>query len=155
MKVDSSASYFLRQQAALRAAGVCALVLAAVVLGGCSAAGETSGSRTIDVSEVPFTFNVPADFTKEPVDQFDSRGDVVAAAGIDKLDLIAVRRIAPGVRVPQGDVAHVVQGHRVSSRLHAFKVGKQRWAIECQWASDRRTKVLDACREAVGSIVRR
>jgi hypothetical protein len=147
MKVDSSASYFLRQ--------IPAFALLALTIGGCSAAGETSGARTIDDRDVPFTFQVPADFTKEPVDQFDSRGDVLAAAGVDKLDLIAVRRIAPGVRLPKGDVPHVVQGHRVSSRLHGIDVGGERWAIECQWQPDRRAKVLDACREAVGSIVRR
>jgi hypothetical protein len=130
-------------------------VLAALALGGCSAAGETSGSRTFSDGEVPFTFDVPADFTKQPVDQFDSRGDVVAAAGVDKLDLIAVRRIPEGVSVPSGDVAHDVQGHAVASRLHDFTVGGRRWAIECQWTPDRRKKVLDACREAVGSITRR
>lgn len=130
-------------------------IAVACVLAGCSAAGETSGSRTIDDSDVPFTFKVPADFTKEPVDQFDSRGDVVVAAGVDKLDLIAVRRIAPGVKVPVGDVPHTVQGQSVTSRLRLELVGRDRWAIECQWRPDRRAKVLDACREAIGSIARR
>ena len=127
--------------------------LLALAIGGCSAAGEASGERTVDESGVPFTFRVPADFTEEPIDDFDSRGDVLAAAGIDKVDLIAVRRLVPGAAAPRGDVPHVVQGHAVKSRLH--EVPGSGFAIECQWRPDRRDKVLDACRTAVGSIERR
>src|SRR4051812_36258460 len=123
MKVDSSASYFLRQ--------IAPAALAALEIGGCSAAGETSGARTFKDSDVPFTFHMPADFTKESVDEFDSRGDVVAAAGVDKLDLIAVRRIPTGVRVPSGDVAHTVQGKSVTSRLYALVIGGPRLAGAC------------------------
>ena len=132
-----------------------ALALAAVAIGGCSVAGEPTGARTFSDDQLPFTFHIPADFTKESVDQFDSSGDVVAAAGVDKLDVIAVRRIPAGGSVPSGDVAHRVQGNAVVSRLHAFDAGGERWAIECQWTPERRAKVLDACAEAVGSITRR
>ena len=142
--MDSSASYFLRQ--------LPAAALVAVAVGGCSAAGEASGERTIDESGVPFTFRVPADFTVESVDQFDSRGDVVAAAGIDKLDVIALRRLIPGEVLPKGDIPHRVQGHSVTSRLHVVDPG---WAIECQWLAERRQRVLDACATAVGSVKRR
>jgi hypothetical protein len=145
MKVDSSASYFLRQ--------IVPAVLVAAAIGGCSAAGEASGERTIDDASAPFTFRVPADFTEESVDDFDTRGEVLAAAGIDKLDVIALRRLGPGQRVPRGDVPHRVQGEAVTSRLH--EVPGSGFAIECQWRPDRRDKVLDACRTAVGSIARR
>ena len=132
-----------------------ALMLISLAVGGCSASGESTGSHTFSDDAVPFTFHVPVEFTKESVDQFDTRGDVVSAVGVDKVDVIAVRRIPPGVPLPRGDVRHVVQGQAVTSRLHGLTVGGQRWAIECQWTSDRRAKVLDACRQAVGSITRR
>ena len=127
----------------------------ATAIGGCSAAGEPSGARTVSDAQVPFTFKVPADFTKASVDQFESRGDVVAAVGVDKLDVVAVRRLPATAKVPRGDVPHRTFGQAVTSRLHAFTVAGQRWAIECQWRPDRREKVLDACRQAIGSITRR
>ena len=143
--MDSSASYLLRQ--------IPALALVATAIGGCSAAGEASGERTIDDSAAPFTFRVPADFTEEPVDEFDTHGDVVAAAGIDKLDVIALRRVVAGQPVPRADMPHRVQGEAVTSRLH--EVPGSGFAIECQWRPKKRDKVLDACRTAVGSVERR
>ena len=145
--MDSRASYFLRQ--------LPVVALASVALAGCSASGEPSGDRTFSDSDVPFTFRIPVDFTTESVDQFDSRGDVVAAAGIDKVDVVAVRRVAAGVTLPRGDVAHVVQGKAVTSRLHEVSAGGGRWAIECQWTADRRKKVLHACDEAFATVKRR
>src|SRR4051794_4841097 len=144
MKVDSSASYFLRQ--------IPLLALAAAALGGCSAAGESTGEHTISASGGPITFRVPVEFTKESVDEFDTRGEVVLAAGVDKLDVVALRQVAPGIPLPRGDLRHRVQGRSVTSRLHAIPGG---WALECQWTAERRTKVLDACGRAVGSIQRR
>ncbi len=134
------------------------IVLAALAcagLAGCSAAGEATGDRTFSDDDVPFTFRVPAEFIEASIDQFDSRGDVVAAVGIDKLDVIAVRRLARGVSVPRGDVAHEVQGRSVVSRLHVVRVRSERWAIECQWQAESRDDVLDACATAVDSISRR
>ena len=139
--MDSSAPYYRRQAAALAAL--------ALALGGCSAAGDATGDRTFSARAVPFTFLLPADFTKAAVDQLNSRGDVVAGAGIDKLDVIAVRRIPAARRLPGGPIAHRVRGVAVTSTLHRVPIPG--WAIECQWTAARRARVLVGCREAVAS----
>ena len=58
----------------------------AVALGGCDVAGDPTGTKTFSEDGVPFTFRIPADFTVAPVDRGDTRGDVVAAAGLTKVD---------------------------------------------------------------------
>ncbi len=133
-----------------------AAAAAALALGGCSGdLGQGGGDRTVSAAQVPFTFTVPAAFSRESIDELASRGDVLAAVGIDKVDVIAVRRIPPGTTVPRGDVRHRVLGHAVASRLHAFTAGGQRWGLECQWTPEHRADVLKACRQAIGSISRR
>lgn len=119
-------------------------------LGGCEVAGEAGGNRTFSSRGVPFEFQVPSDFTDAPIDQGDSRGDVVAGTGTDKLDVIAVRRVGRA-KLPAGPVAHVVQGSTVISVLHPVADG---WAIECQYRPERASSILSACRGAVESVRR-
>jgi hypothetical protein len=128
-----------------------AAALLAAALGGCNAAGEPGGDKTFSDKRVPFTFDIPAEFTKAPIDNGDSRGDVVAGAGISKLDVIAVRRT--GKRpLPSGAVTHEVQGRTVISELHP--VAGTGYAIECQYQPAEATKVRDACRTALATIRR-
>lgn len=128
-----------------------AALAAALALGGCAAAGEPGGTKTFSDRGVPFTFEVPVDFTKASVDEGATRGDVVAAAGISKLDVIAVRRVGAEA-LPSGPVAHVVRGQRVTSELHRAPGG---YAIECQYTPARAQQVRDACRTALRTIRRR
>jgi hypothetical protein len=121
-------------------------------LGGCNAAGEPGGTRTYSNAQVPFTFLVPIDFTNASIDQGDTRGDVVAGAGLTKVDVIAVRRLG-GAAPPAGPVAHSVEGHAVTSEVHRVYGGG--WALECQYTSDRAKTVRDACRQAIASVKRR
>jgi hypothetical protein len=100
---------------------------------------------------VPFTFALPAEFTKAPIDLADSRGDVVAAAGLSKVDLIAVRRVGSR-KPPTGPVTHVVQGRKVTSEVHP--VDDTGFAIECQYTQERAKDVREACAEAVDSVER-
>lgn len=135
------------------AARLAALVLVAAVAGGCNAAGDPSGTKTFSDKHVPFTFRIPADFTKAPIDQGDTRGDVVAAAGLTKFDVIAVRRARGGIIVTSGgEMPHTVQGHEVVSELHPVLDG---YVLECQYTPERAKKVRAACREAVASVTRR
>jgi hypothetical protein len=129
-----------------------AAALAALALGGCSAAGEAGGERTLAHPGVPFTVQVPADFTPAGVDEENSRGDVVAGVGLDKLDVVAIRRLAPDARLPSTDVTHRVEGATVTSRVRRVAPG---WAIECQWRAERRRRVLDACRHALATVARK
>jgi hypothetical protein len=125
--------------------------LCAAPLAGCNAAGEPSGERTFSDKSVPFTFEMPADFTKASVDDANSRGDVVAAAGVSKVDVIAVRR--PGsAALPAGPVAHAVLGEQVTSELHRVRDG---YALECQFTAAHRKKILDACARALATIAPR
>lgn len=135
--MDSSASYFLRQ--------LPAAVLAAAALGGCSAS-EGAGTSELTFSEpgVPFSFRVPAEFTAAPVDELNSRGDVVALRALDKTSVIAVRRVGGRLTVRR-DTRLRVLGREVTSRV--IPVGRG-WALECQWTADRRSRVLAACRRA-------
>jgi len=110
------------------------------------------GTRTFSDHDVPFRFLVPADFTDAPIDQGDSRGDVVAGAGIDKLNLIAARRVGRE-KLPAGPVTHVVQGSTVISVLRRVRVDG--WALECQYRPERARSILAACRRAVDSVTRR
>jgi hypothetical protein len=126
------------------------LALAALTLGGCSLAGEPTGSTVFSDADVPFSFDLPADFTEAPVDQSDTRGDVVAAAGLTKVDVVAVRRL-PRSRIPAGPVRHRVMGHAVTSLVHAVP-GRPGWALECQYTSERRGAILGACGQALRSV---
>jgi len=137
---------------------VMAALLLAAALGaaGCNASGETATTRTFSDRAVPFTFTVPADFTDESIDEGNSRGDVVAAAGLTKVDVIAVRRIDDhllpiGGTVP---VAHEVLGHAVKSQLRPVP-GFRGWFLECQYTAERTAKVRDACARAISSVKRR
>jgi hypothetical protein len=123
-------------------------LLSAARLAGCNAAGEPSGARTFSDENVPFTFEIPADFTNASVDDANSRGDVVAAAGVSKVDVIAVRR--PGsATLPAGPIAHTVLGEHVTSELHRVRDG---YALECQYTPAHRRKILDACARALATI---
>jgi hypothetical protein len=128
-----------------------ALILAAA-LAGCNAAGQSTSDVTYRNPNVPFTMRVPADFTKASIDHGDTSGNVVAAVGLTKVDVIAVRRT--GARsLPAGPLSHRVQGHAVTSELHAVDGGG--WAIECQYTSEGAKTVRDACRRAIASVRRR
>ena len=119
-----------------------------VLLAGCGATPEVTENRRVSPESLPFTLEVRADFTEESVDQADSRGDVVVAFGISKLDVIAVRRVG-GQELPEGPVEHEVQGDTVTSELFPIADG---YAIECQYREDRADTVRSACRDTVESV---
>jgi hypothetical protein len=130
-------------------------LILAVAAGGCDAAGDPTGSKTFSAKDGPvkFTFRLPADFTKAPIDEGDTRGNVVAAAGLTKIDVIAVRRVRGGDTVRAGvAIRHEVQGHEVFSELHPLGDG---YALECQYTPEQAEKVRAACRDAVASVARR
>ena len=118
------------------------------LLAGCEADPELTETRRVSHDDLPFTLEVRTDFTEESVNQGDTRGDVVLALGISKLDVIAVRRVG-GQELPKGPVEHEVQGETVTSELFAVADG---YAIECQYRDDRAETVRSACREAVESV---
>lgn len=128
-----------------------ALVLAAP-LAGCNAAGDPTGATRYSNPQVPFTFEVPADFTKASIDEANSRGAVIAAVGLTKVDVIAVRRTLAGA--PTGPVAHRVLGQSVTSELHPVP-GVPGWTIECQYTAGRATKIRNACADALRTVRRR
>lgn len=101
--------------------------------------------------DLPFTLEVRTDFTEESVDQGDTRGDVILALGISKLDVIAVRRVGSR-ELPTGPIEHEVQGETVTSELFEVADG---YAIECQYRDDRADTVRSACRETVASVTMR
>ena len=119
-----------------------------LLLAGCNAIGEADATRTVPDDDVPFTFEVPATFTVETVDEANSRGDVLVAAGLSKVDVIAVRRVA---RVVEGRQHHEVLGHAVTSEVHPV-AGEDSLAIECQYTGERADEVRTACREALESV---
>ena len=130
-----------------------ALLLLAIALAGCDAAGQAGGTRTWSNPHVPFTFRVPTDFTNAAIDQGDTRGTVVGATGLTKVDVVAVRRAS----APAGGaapVAHRVQGHDVRSELWPVP-GWGGWALECQYTPDFARRVRTACRAALASVARR
>jgi hypothetical protein len=125
-------------------------------LGGCNAAGQPTGTRTYSNPHVPFTFLVPGDFTNAAIDEGDTRGTVIAATGLTKVDVIAVRRVTGGVVVvgSNGPESHEVQGHAVKSELGPLPHWPG-WYLECQYTPDFAKKVRDACRQAIATVRRR
>jgi hypothetical protein len=128
-----------------------ATLLLAATTAGCNAAGEPSGARRFSDKHVPFTFRIPANFTKASVDDANSRGAVVAAAGLTKVDVVAVRR-----QTPHGSsvVRHEVLGQPVTSELHPI-AGQSGWTLECQYTADRAQTIRDACLNALQTVRRR
>jgi len=124
---------------------------ASIALAGCEATGDAGGDRTVDDASLPFTFEVSSEFTKAPIDQGDTRGDVVIGYGLSKLDVIAVRRVGQRA-LPGGLIRHVVQGTPVTSELRPALDG---YAFECQYTAARAAKVQKACREAQRSLTRK
>ena len=128
-----------------RAACLTAILGFAVALAGCSADGTSNGDVAFARDGVPFTFRLPADFTAESVDVENSRGTVVAVRALDKVDLVAVRRVTA---TPTGAPERLrVLGKRVTSRVYAVE-GHPGWALECQYTAARRAAVVDACDRA-------
>lgn len=123
-------------------------------LGGCNAAGRPTGTRTYSNPHVPFTFLVPGDFTNAAIDEGDTRGTVIAATGLTKVDVIAVRRLSGASVSDSRPIAHVVGGHAVQSEL-ARLAAWPGWFLECQYTPDFAKKVRDACRQAVATVRRR
>lgn len=129
-----------------RAACLAAVAVLAFALPGCGAEGTSDGEVRFDEPDVPFTFEHPADFTDEDVAEGDSRGRVVAVRALDKVDVLAVRRVAAGpVRV----VRQTILGKAVTSRVTPVGRG---WALECQYTAARRSTVLEACRDALDTV---
>jgi hypothetical protein len=128
---------------------ICCLALA-----GCEATGDVGGTRTFSDAKVPFTFELPTDFTKVAVDRANSRGDVLAGAGITKVDVIAVRRIPPSVTPAGGPQRHEVLGKEVTSEVFAVE-GMGDYALECQYTAAHADDVLSACRAALRSVKRK
>ena len=126
---------------------IVALVVAAG-LAGCNAAGEPGGNKRFSDADVPFEFDIPAEFSEASVDALNSRGDVLAGAGITKVDVLAVRRI-PGLRETRGPVAHRVLGEKVVSELHHIRGD---YYLECQYTPGRADEVRDACKTALDSV---
>lgn len=133
----------------MRRLAAATMLAAALGAAGCNASGETATTRTFSDPAVPFTFTVPADFTDQSIDPANTRGDVVAAAGLTKVDVIAVRRLG-AAQPPPGPVRHEVLGHPVTSELHRVYGGD--WVLECQYTADRAGKVRAACARAVASV---
>jgi hypothetical protein len=121
-----------------------------VALAGCNAAGEPDGAKRFSDAAVPFTFEIPADFTKASVDDLNSSGDVVAGAGLSKVDVLAVRN----QHASDGRLVHEVLGHRVTSELRPVP-GFANWALECQYTPEFAQKVRDACDRAVATVRRK
>ena len=122
------------------------------LLAGCEATGDSGGSRTVSAAEVPFSFRLPSEFTEETVDDANSRGDVLVAAGVTKVDVVAVRRVSGPL--PAGEQRHRVLGQDVVSELHAVE-GHPGFALECQYTGDRADKVRAACRDALRTVRRK
>lgn len=121
-----------------------------LALSACGAPGDAGDTRTFADENVPFTFEVPSEFTDETVDNANSRGDVLAAVGLSKVDVIAVRRGQP---LP-GPQRHEVLGQDVTSELRAIP-GYDGYVLECQYTSERADEVRSACRDALESLQRK
>jgi hypothetical protein len=128
--------------------GLLAIALC-VGVAGCSAAGDPAGATRYSNPDVPFTFEIPADFTKASIDEGNTRGTVIAAVGLSKVDVIAVRRTLAGA--PAGPVRHEVLGQAVTSELHDVP-GVSGWTLECQYTSGHATKVRNACADALRTV---
>jgi hypothetical protein len=124
----------------------------AALLGGCEATGDAGGNRTVSAPEVPFSFRLPSEFTEETVDDANSRGDVLVAVGVTKVDVVAVRRLAGAP--PGGEQRHTVLGQDVTSEVHAVE-GHPGYALECQYTSGRADDVRAACRDALRTVRRK
>ncbi len=116
-------------------------------LAGCSADGTSNADATVKPEGLPFTFKVPAEFTDATVDELNSRGDVVAVRALDKVDVIAVRRLPAGAR--RAETKLRVLGKDVTSRVTPLGHG---FGIECQYTAARRDQVLKACTKALASV---
>jgi hypothetical protein len=127
--------------------------LLAAALGGCEATGDTGGLRTISDASLPFEFRIPTTFTEETIDRANSRGNLVVAAGLTKVDVVAVREIA-AADVPARPTRHVVLGKDVTSEVHAVD-GVPGYAFECQYTSARADDVRAACRDAMRTVTRK
>jgi hypothetical protein len=128
-----------------RAVCLAAVFALAAALAGCAADGTSNGDVTFARDGVPFTFQVPADFTAESVDAENSRGSVVAVRALDKVNVVAVRRVTTP---PTGTPKRLrVLGKPVTSRVYPVD-GQPGWALECQYTDDRGAEVVDACDEA-------
>lgn len=126
--------------------------LAAAAISGCEATGDTGGTRTFSDEAVPFEFDIPSEFTDETVDDANSRGEVLAAVGLSKVDVIAVRRIPRTTAVQSGPQPNEVLGKDVSSELRAVDGFAEYW-IECQYTDERADEVRSACDDALKTIV--
>jgi hypothetical protein len=115
------------------------------------ATGAAGGTKTFRDAAVPFTFELPSDWTKEAIDDANSRGNVLAAAGLSKVDVIAVRRIA---KFPSAAQPHEVLGKDVVSELHPVE-GFTGYALECQFSDEYADDVKSACRGALDSVRRK
>lgn len=131
-----------------------AIGLVAAALSGCEATGDVGGTRTFSDEAVPFEFEIPSEFTDETVDDANSRGEVLAAVGLSKVDVIAVRRIPATTLVKSGPQPHEVLGKEVSSELRAVDGFAGYW-IECQYTDDRADEVRSACDDALDTITRK
>jgi len=128
----------------MRRAALVSLALAALGVAGCS---DESG--TFDDPHVPFTFALPAKFTKESVDRLNSRGDVVAVVALDKVNAIGVRRV-PATFLRTETKLRVL-GDAVTSDVRPVS-GAPGWALECQYTAARRATMLDACAEVARKL---
>jgi hypothetical protein len=127
-----------------------AAVLAAALLAGlsgCAADGTSNGNVAVRPEGLPFSFEVPADFTHATVDEANTRGSVVALRALDKVDVVAVRRLAPGAR--RTETRLTVLGKDVVSRVTPVGHG---FGIECQFTPRRRAAVLKACATALRTL---
>jgi hypothetical protein len=122
-----------------------------LLFAGCEATGDAGGTKTFSADGVPFRFELPSDFTPETVDDANSRGTVLAAAGLTKVDVVAVRRAGDVVQTGEGGQEHEVLGHAVTSELHAVP-GHDGYLIECQYTDEYADKVRSACAGALESI---
>jgi hypothetical protein len=122
-----------------------------LLLAGCEATGDVGGTKTFSANDVPFTFQLPSDFSEETVDVANSRGTVLAAAGLSKVDVIAVRRSGAPV---DGLQRHETLGHQVTSELHPVERFPG-YTLECQYSDEYEDDVRSACRGALESVERK
>ena len=130
------------------AAGLATVVALGLVLSGCSADGTADGTATVRHDGVPFEYEVPAAFTAESVDDLNTRGDVRGLRALDKVDVVAVRRLSRSARAVS---RQRVLGQDVTSEIVPVE-GFRGWVFECQYTDARRADVQDACRTAERSV---
>lgn len=125
-----------------------ACLLAIVALSGCGVDGTGDGEVTARHDGVPFEYDVPAAFTAESIDREATRGEVRGLRALDKVNVIAVRRLSRSTRAT---TRQRVLGKRVTSEITPVK-GFGGWVFECQYTDARRSEVQDACRTAKRSV---